>query len=350
MTVEVVETIQNREYIDVINDSPRVIEVVDEGIRGRTGATVETLAFTKSGPITTPYAPDLGWVLDGDSIIEAISVSLVTAPTTAPITVTLLSDGQPIGSVSVPIGERKYSNGALGTSVNSGAELTISVTSTASVPGAGGLVVTVRRKISDGQGVVIIEGPAGPEGPLGPEGPAGPGGPPDPGRGPAAALATTVPRYAINVSTPLVSGQLKMSLIWLQAGITVSNIVIWSAPTGGSGLTHSLAGLYQGYSGGPPLLATSADNTSTTWPGDSKRTYALTAPYVTPTTGFYYIGLVVVGSVMPNLYAQNAGLGLGPNSDLPVVAGDSTTGLTSALPNPCAAFIAAGSWFYAYVT
>jgi hypothetical protein len=157
-------------------------------------------------------------------------------------------------------------------------------------------------------------------------------------------LAETISRNICtetNTVAPTASGTLFLQAIYLQAGITVSNISICSATTAANGPTHWLMGLYK--QSDLSLLATSADQTSTAWAANTLKTLAMTTPYLVPTTGLYYIGFMMTASTaIITTKGNTARTGGQLASTAPILAGASSTGLTTALPNPAAAITANG--------
>ena len=169
-----------------------------------------------------------------------------------------------------------------------------------------------------------------------------------PNYGPAGCKAETFPRQwcdETNVSV-LSTGRLSLQAIWLQAGTVISSISLCSATTALSVGTNQLFGLYDANRN---LLATTADNTSTAWGANSIKTLNLTAPYTVPSTGLYYIGVSVTATTPPTLKGQAAPSGSQLRGLAPILGGTSSTGLTSALPNPAAAITVTTTSFWACV-
>jgi hypothetical protein len=156
-------------------------------------------------------------------------------------------------------------------------------------------------------------------------------------------LAETIDRNICtetNTVAPTASGTLFLQAIWLTAGTTVTNISIHSATTAANGPTHWLMGLYDINRN---LLATSTDQTSTAWAATTIKTLPMTTPYLVPTTGLYYIGFMMTASTaIITTKGNTARTGGQLASQAPILAGASSTGLTTALPNPAAAITANG--------
>lgn len=148
-------------------------------------------------------------------------------------------------------------------------------------------------------------------------------------------------------TTMAASGTLNMQAIYLKAGMLVSNISIHSATTGAITPTHYLFGLYDSARN---LLATSTDQTSTAWASQTMKTLAMTTPYRVLTSGLYYIGYFVAAATVPTIKGSTAKIGGQLAGQTPILNGSSSTGLTTALPNPAAAITVQTSTFWAAVT
>ena len=131
----------------------------------------------------------------------------------------------------------------------------------------------------------------------------------------------------------------------------ITSITFVSANTALSGESHLWFALYDS---GLNLLRQTTDDTSPTWAANSELTRNLTTPYPlsslnqTEFTPFYYLGICVVASTMPNLYGANATGVLGLLA--PPLYGQSSTGLTGTAPNPAAAITQRDGYAYAYVS
>lgn len=152
--------------------------------------------------------------------------------------------------------------------------------------------------------------------------------------GPTGTLAESIPRNVCAEANNVMgtTGQVAMQLIWLRAGTVVTNISICSATTALGTPTHYAIGLC---SIGGAVLATSADQTSTAWTANTLKTFAMTTPYVVPTTGQYYIAIGVVAGTMPTLKGQTAKTDGTLSGTVPPVFGDSATAyVTGPLTGP----------------
>jgi hypothetical protein len=157
-----------------------------------------------------------------------------------------------------------------------------------------------------------------------------------------ATVAETIPRNAYsgaNLAT-LVSGRQTLQLIWLEAGALVSNIQWTAWTTAAVAPTNQWASLY---SLALAKLAVSNDDLTTAWSSFSRKTFVIAAPYLVPTSGFYYAGVNVAASTVPSL----AGCGTpgGQVADVPISMGwDLTnTGLTTPASAPATAVLTAGT-------
>jgi hypothetical protein len=142
--------------------------------------------------------------------------------------------------------------------------------------------------------------------------------------------------YCIETNTAALStGRLTLQAIWLTAGMQINSISFYSSTTALSGGTNQLFGLYDI---NRQLLATTTNDTSTAWGANSIKTLTLTtAPYVVQYTGLYYLGIMVVATTVPTLKGTTALTATQLHGQSPILCGTSSTGLTTALPNPAAA-------------
>lgn len=162
-------------------------------------------------------------------------------------------------------------------------------------------------------------------------------------------LAETMPRETcpeVNTTAPA-SGTLGMQLIYLTAGQLVSNITMSSATTAAGTPTNYFFALYDGNRN---LLAQSANQTTTAWPANTVKTLAMTTPYRIPTSGPYYIGYMMTATTVATLKGGTARTGGQLANTAPIIYGTSTTGLTTALPNPAAAITGSTASLYASVS
>lgn len=173
---------------------------------------------------------------------------------------------------------------------------------------------------------------------------------------PTGALATTFTRReATATSAALTSGTLYLTSIYLPKGITVTNINMWVSGTVKTGGTH---GWYVLANSARSVVAVTADQTdaATTWHNaNAVQSLAVGTPYVVPTEGQYYIGVMVAQSAgtMPTFMVASDPVNVALVSAAPILYGASNTAQTT--PPSLAATLTAitgtvGYNFYAYVT
>jgi hypothetical protein len=148
-------------------------------------------------------------------------------------------------------------------------------------------------------------------------------------------------------TTVAVSGALNMQAIYLTAGQLISNITLASATTAAGTPTNYFFALYDGNRN---LLAQSANQTTTAWPANTIKTLAMTTPYRVQVSGVYYIGYFMTATTVVTLKGGTARTGGQLAATSPILYGTSTTGLTTALPNPAAALTSQTVSIYAAVS
>jgi len=162
-------------------------------------------------------------------------------------------------------------------------------------------------------------------------------------------IAETIPRHIcpeVNTTAPA-SGTLAMMAIYLTAGQLVSNITMSSATTAAGTPTNYFFALYDANRN---LLAQSANQTTTAWAANTVKTLAMTTAYRVPTSGLYYIGYFMTATTVATLKGGTARTGGQLANAAPIIYGTSTTGLTTALPNPAAAITGTTASLYAAVS
>jgi hypothetical protein len=163
-------------------------------------------------------------------------------------------------------------------------------------------------------------------------------------------LAETMPRETcpeVNTVAPTASGTLFMQAIYLYAGQLVSNITASSATTAANTPTNYFFALYDGSRN---LRAVSANQTTTAWAANTVKTLAMTTPYRVPTSGLYYIGVMMTATAVITMKGGTAKTGGQLASSVPILHGTSTTGLTTSMPDPAAAITGGLVTIYAAVT
>ncbi len=158
--------------------------------------------------------------------------------------------------------------------------------------------------------------------------------------GPSGCLFETIDRNncpEVNSIIPTASGTLFMQAIYLFAGMKVSSISWHSATTAAGTPTHWMFGLYDISRN---LLATSTDQLTAAWAANTIKTLAMVTPYTVPSSGLYYIGMFMAATTIITSKGGTAKTGGQLAAQPPIMHGTSTTGLTTALPNPAAAITA----------
>ena len=151
-------------------------------------------------------------------------------------------------------------------------------------------------------------------------------------------IAETCPRFLAGTSsTAGTSGTVYMAAVYLYAGQLVSNISITSGATAFTTPTNYFFALYSGLASAPALLATSANQTTTAWAANTKKTLAMTTPYRIPTTGWYYVAIMVTATTMGTLNGPAALTNTVEAGVAPILFASSSTGQTTAMPATAAA-------------
>lgn len=174
-------------------------------------------------------------------------------------------------------------------------------------------------------------------------------GPPASNLGLTGTLAETMDRATcpeVN-STIGATGTLFLQAIYLKAGQLVSNITVFSATTAAATTTNLFFALYDGSRN---LLAQSANQGAYTWAANTQKTLAMTTAYRVQTSGLYYIGILQVATTIATLKGGTAKTGGQLAGAAPILHGNSSTGLTTSLPNPAAAITAGTATVYAAVS
>jgi hypothetical protein len=142
---------------------------------------------------------------------------------------------------------------------------------------------------------------------------------------PTGGLAATFDRTAVSAtsSQTLTSGSLYLAAIVLKAGVTYSALNV-RAVTGWTSVTHSWAGIYDS---SEVVLAISADDTTATVSATTTKTWTLGSAYTPSITGFFYVGIMAVGT---GISVLGKSLGSAQISTLaPITLGVADSGLTT---------------------
>lgn len=171
-----------------------------------------------------------------------------------------------------------------------------------------------------------------------------------PNLGPTGTIAETMPRELCaetNSTVPTASGTLYLQAINMVAGQLVSNITMCSATTAAGTPTNYFFAFYDV---NRALRAQSANQTTTAWAANTVKTLAMVTPYRVPTTGVYYIGIMMTATTIVTLKGNTAKTGGQLGVAAPSLHGASTSGLTTSLPDPAAAIGTGTATFYAAVS
>jgi hypothetical protein len=148
---------------------------------------------------------------------------------------------------------------------------------------------------------------------------------------PTAALFETIPRQFVNTSYSPATSQLDLFGIYLPAGLTIGHIVFDNV-NAASTPTHWFFGLYDSALN---QLATTADQTTTAWPANTRMSLAIAttaqgtqSTFVTTYTGFHYLGVCQTATT-PAILAAFATVGtnaIGAETPvLSIIVGSTTT-------------------------
>lgn len=127
----------------------------------------------------------------------------------------------------------------------------------------------------------------------------------------------------------LTSGRARASAIYLYAGETVTTLSIMSGAVGATNPTNQWMFLADGSFNN---LRVSNDKTTEGWGTFTEKTFTLDTPYVVPTSGVYYVGIVTVAVTPPTVASQPVLAEAGALS--PRIAWQGDTGLTTPASAP----------------
>ena len=162
-------------------------------------------------------------------------------------------------------------------------------------------------------------------------------------------VSETIPRHLCNEAnlSALTSGTLLLTAVYLRAGQKVNNISFHSATTAAGTPANGFFALYDN---NRALLAQTANFTTEAWAANSIKTKALTAQYTATYSGLYYVGIMLTATTVPTLKGNTAKTGGQLAGQAPILHGNSTTGLTTSLPNPAAAITVGTNHVWAGLT
>lgn len=175
-------------------------------------------------------------------------------------------------------------------------------------------------------------------------------GPPVANLGINGTIAETHPRELLsetNSTVPTASGTLWMQAIYLKAGQKVNNISVSSGTTAAGTPTNCIAGIYDANRN---LLAQTANQGTAAWAANTLKTIPLTAEFRVPYSGLYYIGFFMTATTIITMKGNTARGANQLAGAAPILQGASSTGLTTALPNPAAAITVSSASMYAAVS
>lgn len=146
-------------------------------------------------------------------------------------------------------------------------------------------------------------------------------------------VSSTIERSrAKDVITAGASGVMHSTAVFIEAGQVVTDITFRSVAAAVTPTSMWFA-LYDTAST-PALIAQTPDQGAAAWPSNTTRTLALPAPYTAPTTGVYYVSIMVAAATVPALLGWSGLIGAsgaiitGQRS----IAQTSGTGLTATAP------------------
>ena len=163
-------------------------------------------------------------------------------------------------------------------------------------------------------------------------------------------IAETLPRILCSEAnlSILTSGTLHLVAIFLRAGQKINNISFFSATTASGTPTNGFFALFD--SSARSLLAQTANFTTEAWTANSIKTKPTTATYTVPSTGLYYVGIMITATTVPTLKGLTTKAGSQLAGTAPILHGQSTAGLTTSLPNPAGAISVSTSAVWAAVS
>jgi hypothetical protein len=169
------------------------------------------------------------------------------------------------------------------------------------------------------------------------------------GMGIAGTVAETINRMLVSEAnlSALTSGTLHLTAIYLRAGQVCTSISYCSATTAANAPTNQFFALYDN---NRALLANTANATSTAWGSNTIATRALTSAFTVTYTGLHYVGIMVTATTVPTLKGLVAKTANQLASTAPALHGNSTTALTTTLPNPAAAITGGNNAVWAAIT
>lgn len=131
------------------------------------------------------------------------------------------------------------------------------------------------------------------------------------------------------------TGWMRLTAIKLPAKFKVTSISFMSATTPAGTPTNQWFALYDS---SLALLGVTADDTTTAWAATTVKTLTLASPVEVPTSGVYYVGVMVAATTVPTF--MGVAITSSATNIVPKLTGNSNAGLTTpaTAPNPAGAF------------
>jgi hypothetical protein len=145
----------------------------------------------------------------------------------------------------------------------------------------------------------------------------------------------------------LTSGTLYLMAGYLREGDTVTNLGFLSGSVAAASPTNWWLSIY---SNALALLAATADRTTDAVAANSMITKPLSAPYISPSDQQVYLGMVFNAATAPSVLKNAQVIPTAAQLLTPHMGATSTTGITTALPNPAGALTAAAYRLFMFGT
>lgn len=165
------------------------------------------------------------------------------------------------------------------------------------------------------------------------------------------AIAESWPRRSNGATHAAITanGTLVLIAIGLFEGMEVSSVTFASGSTALATGTAQWAALY---SLDRAKLRVTEDRTNEAWSGSAEKTFTYTTPYTIPSTGLYYVGLMISATTHPTLEVMAGRAALWTGTKTPILLGASSTGLTdpASAPDTAGAITATSNTPYFYLS
>lgn len=141
------------------------------------------------------------------------------------------------------------------------------------------------------------------------------------------AFSESIPRYAVaSAAGVLTGGTLRLQAVYLPKGVAVANIAWVSGTTAANGPTNWWFGIWDLNRVAKRLTG---NQTTTAWAASTEKIVALTSSFTTTYEGLHYLGILMTATTAVISLAGMATLAAAPQSSVPILGGNSTTGLTT---------------------